>query len=208
MQSIPRGRPILSKEVRGTSARGQFQFRALTPSRKRSVPFAAPRQVDTQDHAWDSLCCHVHREFMRNAVLNLTLIIPATAYHQRNYVERYSRYSDRPTEYPLPSYSPDYHPIEYLWKKTKQRATHNKYFKEFATLTVSVDKALAYFATPPEEVLGLSLNLSHFVACKIWWRRGVPLLRGRAHRLQRREPFRCLLTPMDIFFDLLQTAIN
>ena len=45
--------------------------------------------------------------------------------------------------------------IEYLWKKTKKRATHNQYFKEFALLTVSVDKALAYFATHPETVLGL-----------------------------------------------------
>src|SRR5262245_24471992 len=35
-------------------------------------------------------------------------------------------HSDRLTEHPLPSYSPDYNPIEYLWKKTKQRATHNK----------------------------------------------------------------------------------
>jgi len=62
---------------------------------------------------------------------------------------------DRITEHPLPSYAPDYNPIEYLWKKTKQRATPNKYFKEFATLTISVEKALAYFATHPEEVLGL-----------------------------------------------------
>lgn len=61
----------------------------------------------------------------------------------------------RITEYPLPSYSPDYNPIEYLWKKTKQRATHNKYFKEFAELTVSVEKALTYFATHPDTVLGL-----------------------------------------------------
>jgi len=61
----------------------------------------------------------------------------------------------RITEYPLPSYSPDYNPIEYLWKKTKQRATHNKYFKEFAELTVSVEKAFAYFATHPDTVLGL-----------------------------------------------------
>jgi transposase len=62
---------------------------------------------------------------------------------------------DRLTEHPFPSYSPDDHPIEYLWKKTKQRATHNKYFKEFAALTISVEKGLAYFATHPEEVLGL-----------------------------------------------------
>ena len=61
----------------------------------------------------------------------------------------------RITEYPLPSYSPDYNPIESLWKKTKQRATHNKYFKEFAELTVSVEKALTYFATHPDTVLGL-----------------------------------------------------
>jgi transposase len=63
--------------------------------------------------------------------------------------------SDRITVEPLPSYSPDDNPIEYLWKKTKKRATHNKYFKEFAALTVSVEKALAYFATHPDTVLGL-----------------------------------------------------
>ncbi|MFB3088218.1 MAG: transposase [Acidiferrobacterales bacterium] len=33
----------------------------------------------------------------------------------------------RITAHPLPSYAPDYNPIEYLWKKTKQRRTHNKY---------------------------------------------------------------------------------
>jgi hypothetical protein len=64
-------------------------------------------------------------------------------------------HSDRLTAYPWPSYAPDDNPMAYLWKKTKQRATHNKYFKECATLTVSVDKALAYFATHAEEVLGL-----------------------------------------------------
>jgi len=64
-------------------------------------------------------------------------------------------HSDRITAEPLPSYSPDYNPIEYLWKKTKKQATHTKYFKEFAALTVSVEKALAYFATPPDMVLGL-----------------------------------------------------
>jgi transposase len=61
----------------------------------------------------------------------------------------------RITVEPLPAYSPDYNPIEYLWKKTKQRATHNPYFKECAELTVSVEKALAFFATHANEVLGL-----------------------------------------------------
>ena len=39
-----------------------------------------------------SLCRHVHRELLRSAWLDLTPIIPTTACHQRNYVERYSRF--------------------------------------------------------------------------------------------------------------------
>jgi len=38
-----------------------------------------------------SLGRQVHREFLRNAWLDVALRIPATACHQRNYVERYSR---------------------------------------------------------------------------------------------------------------------
>ena len=31
----------------------------------------------------------------------------------------------------LPSHSPDFNPIEHLWKKVKKEATHLKYFPEF-----------------------------------------------------------------------------
>jgi transposase len=61
----------------------------------------------------------------------------------------------RITAHPLPSYSPDYNPIEYLWKKTKQRGTHNEYFKEFESFIRSVEVALAYFSTRLDEVLCL-----------------------------------------------------
>ena len=39
----------------------------------------------------------VPRQFMRNAVLDLTTIVPATAYHRRSYAERYSRFIERLT---------------------------------------------------------------------------------------------------------------
>ena len=42
-----------------------------------------------------SLCRHVHRELLRSVLLDVTPIIAATACHQRNYVERYSRYNLR-----------------------------------------------------------------------------------------------------------------
>jgi transposase len=87
---------------------------------------------------------------------HLFLIHDGARYHTSAATQAFlAAHRDRITAEPLPSYSPDYNPIEYLWKKTKQRATHNQYFKEFVQLTVSVDKALAYFATHPDTVLGL-----------------------------------------------------
>jgi len=87
---------------------------------------------------------------------HLFLIHDGARYHTSKAIQQFfAAHADRLTVHPLPSYSPDYNPIEYLWKKTKQRATPNQYFKELGALTVSVDKALAYFATHPETVLGL-----------------------------------------------------
>jgi transposase len=93
---------------------------------------------------------------MAQTTQHLFLIHDGARYHTSASTQAFlAAHSDRITAEPLPSYSPDYNPIEYLWKKTKQRATHNKYFKEFAALTFSVEKALAYFATHPDTVLGL-----------------------------------------------------
>ena len=93
---------------------------------------------------------------MAQTTAHLFLIHDGARYHTSQATQQFfAAHADRLTVHPLPSYSPDYNPIEYLWKKTKQRATHNKYFKEFVALTVSVDKALAYFAMHPETVLGL-----------------------------------------------------
>jgi len=60
----------------------------------------------------------------------------------------------------------------------------------------------------PERLIHDSLNLSQFVARKIWRRRGVLVLQCRAHRLQSRGPLRDFLMPMVTISDLLQTAIN
>jgi hypothetical protein len=57
--------------------------------------------------------------------------------------------------YQLPSYSPDYNPIEYLWKKVKTKATHNRYFAEFVKLTRSVDDALSILAAQADEIIRL-----------------------------------------------------
>lgn len=67
----------------------------------------------------------------------------------------FDAHRDRLTVFQLPSYSPDYNPIELLWKKMKQRATHNKYFAEFKNMVEAVDEALAHFAEQVVEIQAL-----------------------------------------------------
>ena len=69
---------------------------------------------------------------------------PTRAFFEKN--------KDRLIVHQLPSYSPDYNPIEYLWKKVKTKATHNRYFAEFAKLIRSVDEALTILASQAYEI--------------------------------------------------------
>ena len=57
--------------------------------------------------------------------------------------------------------SPDYNPIEYLWKKVEAQATHNRYFAEFAGLINSVDQALKVLAIQSNETLRLMGIYTH-----------------------------------------------
>lgn len=86
----------------------------------------------------------------------LFLIQDGAKYHTSKAMKQFfAQQAARLTVYQLPSYSPDYNPIEYLWKKTKKRATHNKYFPQFPAVIESVEKALEYFAQHAEQVLCL-----------------------------------------------------
>lgn len=75
--------------------------------------------------------------------------------------EFFAAHTDRLTVYQLPSYSPDYNPIEHLWKNLKKRTTHNRYFPTFEALVASVEEGLAYFqAHPPlvKQAMGTTLH--------------------------------------------------
>jgi transposase len=86
----------------------------------------------------------------------LILIQDGARYHTSKATREFiQQYKERLTVYQLPSYSPDYNPIEYLWKKVKTHATHNRYFAEFVLLIQSVEKALIVLATQSAEILRL-----------------------------------------------------
>ena len=86
----------------------------------------------------------------------LFLVQDGAPYHRAAPVKAFfEQHRDRLHVIQLPSYSPDYNPIEFLWRATKRAATHNRYFPEFADLIGSVEEALAGFAAQPDRVKAL-----------------------------------------------------
>lgn len=64
----------------------------------------------------------------------------------------FEAHAERLTIEQLPAYSPDFNPIEHLWKKVKKEATHLKHFPAFTDLQLEVDRALFHFAQRPREI--------------------------------------------------------
>jgi len=95
-------------------------------------------------------------EVLRQTRKPLFLIQDGAKYHtSKSTRDFFAAHQERLTVCQLPSYSPDYNPIEYLWRKVKKEATHNKYFEAFEHLVYSVDKTLAAFTERAQEVLNL-----------------------------------------------------
>lgn len=92
----------------------------------------------------------------------LFLIQDNAPYHRAAKVKQFvAQQAGRLSVYHLPSYSPDYNPIEFLWRAVKRHATHNHYFPTFTSLIDSVERELALIAQDQQRVLalvGLYLN--------------------------------------------------
>lgn len=67
----------------------------------------------------------------------------------------FDKHKDRLTVFALPSYSPDYNPIEKLWKKIKQKGTHLHYFPTFDALKEKVHESMELFENASKDVLSL-----------------------------------------------------
>lgn len=67
----------------------------------------------------------------------------------------FEEHQRRLTVFQLPSYSPDYNPIEKLWKKIKEHEIHLHHFPTFDSLVEKVESGLANFENLHHEVLSL-----------------------------------------------------
>lgn len=86
-------------------------------------------------------------EVMSKTAKPLFLVQDGARYHTSKDMQVFFKlHAKRITLCQLPSYSPDFNPIEYLWRKVKAKSTHNKYLATFEDLMASVDTALAHFS--------------------------------------------------------------
>jgi transposase len=86
----------------------------------------------------------------------IILIQDGARYHtSKAMVEFFAHHQERLTVYQLPTYSPEFNPIEYLWRNIKKQATHLRYFPTFTDLMHKVDQKLRYFANTPKRILNL-----------------------------------------------------
>ncbi len=96
------------------------------------------------------------KRILRQTRRPVFLVQDGASYHRAQAVKDFlTQHAKRLTVTQLPGYSPDYNPIEYLWRATKREATHNHYFPECADLVASVDNTLATLATRPDYVRSL-----------------------------------------------------
>lgn len=87
---------------------------------------------------------------------HIILIQDGASYHTSKAMKNFfDRKAYRLTVYDLPSYSPDYNPIEKLWKKIKEKEIHLQYFPTFDSLKNKVEEALLHFQDLKNEVLSL-----------------------------------------------------
>jgi transposase len=87
---------------------------------------------------------------------HIVLIQDGAPYHKGSKMAQFfAENQHRITVYRLPSYSPDFNPIEGLWKKIKQAGTHLKYFPTFDSLVNRVEEMLIEFKNASQEVLAL-----------------------------------------------------
>lgn len=86
----------------------------------------------------------------------INIVQDGAPYHRAKIVKAFfEKRKDRIEAYQLPSYSPDFNPIECLWRKIKRGYTHNVFFECFEDLVSTIENALDSLATDPKSILGL-----------------------------------------------------
>lgn len=96
------------------------------------------------------------KEVLSKTRKHIFLIQDGAPYHRGAKMKAFFKENaNRITVFQLPSYSPDFNPIEMLWKKIKLHGTHLKYFPSFENLVEKVEEMIVNFSNSTSEILSL-----------------------------------------------------
>ncbi len=94
------------------------------------------------------------QKIMDESTSKVILVEDGAPYHGSHIVKDFVKnHSEKLHLERLPSFSPDFNPIEKLWKNTKRDATHCKYFETFEKLRESVVNAFEHYLCDATQVL-------------------------------------------------------
>jgi len=100
------------------------------------------------------------KQIIETSSSHIILVEDGAPYHGSQVVKEFvESHSERISIERLPAFSPDFNPIEKLWKNTKKEATHCKYFETFEELRESVVKAFGKFLNDATKVIGVMKKL-------------------------------------------------
>lgn len=108
----------------------------------------------------DRLKSETYTEFLkmvlRKTNKHIILIQDGARYHTSKAMQKFfEEHKNKLTVFQLSSYSPDFNPIEKLWKEIKKEGTHLHYFPTFQDLKQKVEKVLAAFENLSQKILPL-----------------------------------------------------
>jgi transposase len=105
--------------------------------------------------------CAFLAEVLAQSDQPVILVQDGARYHTAKETQRWlAAHADRITVVQLPTYSPDYNPIEHVWRYVKE-GTHCAYFATFAALVTRVEERLGHLRCTPDrvhELLGTPLD--------------------------------------------------
>ncbi len=85
------------------------------------------------------------------------LIVDNAAFHRKS-AEWKEKHKEQIELHYLPPYSPDLNPVEWVWKKTKHAATHNRFFETLKDLKEAVFRRFLRYHGNPISLRGMVMN--------------------------------------------------
>ena len=100
------------------------------------------------------------QKIIKDTSSKVILVEDGAPYHGSKVVKDFvSEHSEKLYIERLPSFSPDFNPIEKLWKNTKRDATHCKYFETFEKLRESVVNAFENYLHDASKIICVMTKL-------------------------------------------------